>query len=32
MLRHVARDDMGIYYYVLLILVLEMICKLLRDI
>jgi len=32
MLRHRARDNMGIYYYVLLILVLEMICKLLRDI
>jgi len=32
MLRHGARDNMGIYYYVLLILVLEMICKLLRDI
>jgi len=32
MLRHGARDSMEIYYYVLLILVLEMICKLLRDI
>jgi len=32
MLRHKVRDSMGIYYYVLLILVLEMICKLLRDI
>ena len=32
MLRHGARDSTGIYYYVLLILVLEMICKLLRDI
>jgi len=31
-LRHKVRDSMGIYYYVLLILVLEMICKLLRDI
>ena len=32
MLKHGVRDSMGIYYYVLLILVLEMICKLLRDI
>ena len=32
MLSHGAWDSMGLYYYVILILDLEMICKLLRDI